>query len=262
MTTSTNRKPKVWGYGRASTRKQEASPDTQKNQIKDYCRYQQLGGDVTFFIDESVSGKIPWEERKAGAQMFKHLRPGDHVVISKLDRAFRSLKDCVIVLDRFRKLKINVHVVNIMGGALDLSSPMGNFMVHILAAFAELERAFISERTKDGLRASKKKGKKYCHFAGYGFKWVQHREGNKYTKVKVRDDDERNVMAHIVAWRTQDEPLEWADIAAHLKKIGTKTSEGKEWSEIRVRRAYRREHILRLQESSDKGDLPWQKQVS
>lgn len=252
------RDPKTFGYGRASTRKQDASPETQRLQIRDYCRHYGLPGDPTTFLDPATSGKVPWEDRPAGSQLFKFLRPGDHVVISKLDRAFRSLKDCCIVLDRFAKQGIKVHIVNLMGGAVDLSSPMGRFMLHVLAAFAELERAFISERTRDGLRARRKQGKKYCHFAGYGFRWEKHREGNRVVKVKVRDDDERNIMAHIAAWRNQDAPLEWAEIVEHLKKIGSKTSEGKEWSIMRVRRAYRRENILRLQENSEKG--PWHKE--
>jgi DNA invertase Pin-like site-specific DNA recombinase len=250
---------RVFGYGRASTKKQEASPETQKTLMKDYARYHNLPGDITFFLDQATSGKIPWEDREAGGQMFKYLRPGDHVVIAKLDRAFRSLKDCVVVLDRFEKMGIKVHIVNLMGGALDLSSPMGKFMIHVLAAFAELERAFISERTKDGLRASKKKGVRHCHYPGYGFKWEKRRVDGKTVRVRVRDEDERRVMAHIVEWRTQDEPLGWDEIAKHLKNLGIINKEGRPWTAMRIRRAFRAENILRLKEGGDAAASSWLK---
>ena len=74
--------PNLWGYGRASTKKQEASPDVQKQKIKDYAKFFDLKGDVTFFIDAATSGKIAIEDRPAGSQLFKNLRPGDHVIIT------------------------------------------------------------------------------------------------------------------------------------------------------------------------------------
>jgi len=242
------REPRTWGYGRASSKKQEASPETQKTMIKDYARFQQLPGDVTVFLDPATSGKIPWEDRPAGSQMFKHLRPGDHVVIAKLDRAFRRLSDCVLILERFEKMKIKVHIVNLMGGAIDLSSPMGKFMIHILAAFAELERAFISERTKDGLSARKKKNVQYCHFPGYGFRWEKRRVDGKTARVKVRDEEERNVMRSIVGWRKQDNPLSWLEIEAHLKDLRLINKEGRLWTEQRIRRACKAELKLQLEE--------------
>ncbi len=244
------REPRTWGYGRASSKKQEASPETQKTMIKDYARFQQLPGDVTVFLDPATSGKIPWEDRPAGSQMFKHLRPGDHVVIAKLDRAFRRLSDCVLILERFEKMKIKVHIVNLMGGAIDLSSPMGKFMIHILAAFAELERAFISERTKDGLRNRKKNNFQYCHFPGYGFKWSKGRikVDGQWQRVKVRDEEERNVMRSIAGWRKQDNPLSWLEIEAHLKDLRLINKEGRLWTEQRIRRACKAELKLQLEE--------------
>ena len=262
-----DRDPKVWGYGRISVVKvpkgmgeeqkkhlRIESIETQKTAMKDYAKYQQLPGDVTFFIDAAVSGKIPWEERPAGSQMFKHLKPGDHVVIAKLDRAFRRLSDCVTILDRFEKMSIKVHIVNLMGGAIDLGSPMGKFMIHILAAFAELERAFISERTKDGMAHRKKNNFQYAHHAGYGFKWTGkkvHVEG-QWRRMKERDDEERNVMRSIVQWRMQDSPLTWPEIAEHLGKLGIICKEGRPWSETRVRRAALAE--LKLQIAEGRGN--------
>ena len=135
-----DRPPRVFGYPRASTKKQVESPETQKDMIKKYAVFNGLG-DVTFFVDAATSGKVSWEERDAGKELFRQLRRGDHVVLTKLDRAFRKLSDCVTVLEKFERMGVKLHICNLMGGAIDLSSPMGRFMIHILAAFAELERA-------------------------------------------------------------------------------------------------------------------------
>jgi DNA invertase Pin-like site-specific DNA recombinase len=249
-----DRQPQTHGYGRASTKHQHDSPEVQKVKMRDYAAHNSLG-DIRIYIDTAKSGKIPIFERPAGRELLKNLRPGDHVVFPKLDRGFRSLADCVNVLAQFEKMGIKVHVVNLMGGALDLSSPMGRFLVHVLAAFAELERDFISERVKEGLAYKKRSGKRHCNFPGYGFSWAKRKMNGRNEYVKVADPEERNVMRSIVEWRTQDDPLTWKEIEDHLKALGVtskhrdkQTKQPLPWSQLRIRRAARAEHILRLQE--------------
>ena len=242
----------VYGYGRASTKKQEDSPETQKDIMRRYATFNQLG-DVTFFIDAARSGKVSWEDREAGLALFARLRRGDDLIIPKLDRAFRRLADCVVVLEKLERMGVRLHVCNLMGGAIDLSSPMGRFLIHILAAFAELERAFISERTKDGLAGKKKRNVCHTRFPGYGFRWKTVWLEGKRTKVKERDDEERNVMRSILQWRMQDGPLGWKEIADHLTyNLKLKTKDGGAWDINRVRRACEAE--LKLQLSEQRGN--------
>lgn len=239
---------RVFGYCRASTKKQVESPETQKDAIKRYAVFNQMG-DVTFFVDAAKSGKTSWDDRDAGKELFRQLRPGDHVVIMRLDRAFRRLADCVGVLERFKRMNVKLHICNMLGGAIDLSSPMGVFLIHILAAFAELERAFISERTKEGLAKRKTKGVVHCRFPGYGFRWEKRQIEGKWTRVAVRDDQERNVMRSILTWRMQDNPLSWKQISDHLQyTLKIKTKDGSTWDVNRVRRACEAELKLQLRE--------------
>ena len=241
---------RTWGYARASTKKQVESPDIQKDQIKRYAEFNRLG-DVTFFVDASQSGKIAWDSRAAGKELFKQIREGDHVVVSRLDRAFRRLSDCAEVLERFKRQGVKLHICNMLGGAIDLSSPMGVFHIHILASFAELERAFISERTKDGLAKRKKEYVRYTNYAGYGFKWEKRTLNGKRVRVSVCDDDERNVMRSILQWRLQNEPMSWKQISDHLNyTLKLKARDGSLWDENRVRRACRAELKLRLQDQT------------
>ena len=240
--------PDVCGYERASTKKQEDSPETQKEKIDQYAKLHQLK-DVIHFVDPAKSGKIAWEDREGGRALFGRLKRGDHIIIAKLDRAFRRLADCVVVLEKFERMGVKLHVVNLLGGAIDLSSPMGRFLIHILAAFAELERAFISERTKDGLANKKKRGVAHTNFPGYGFKWQKQWIDGKLTKVRVRDDEERQVMGSIVQWRTQVPSLGWHEIYCQLNRIlKLKTKDGASFSIERIRRLCKAERELQLNE--------------
>ena len=243
------RDPRVFGYCRASTKTQVESPETQRDIQTKYAVFNNLPGTVTFFVDPSKSGKVSWGERDAGKELFEQLRDGDHVIITKLDRAFRRLADCVVVLEQFKRMGVKLHVVNLMGGAIDLSSPMGCFMIHILAAFAELERAFISERTRDGLAKRVRKGVAHTRFPGYGFRWRTVCRDGKPAKVAERDDDERRVMRAILLWRMQDDPLSWGEIRRHLADApGLLTRDGKLWDVNRIRRVCAAELRLQLRE--------------
>lgn len=245
---STDREPRTHAYARASTKRQIDSPETQKENIRKYAEFHGLG-DVSYYTDAATSGKTTWEERVAGSELFSQLRAGDHVIIYSLDRAFRRMADAATAMDKFERMKIKLHVVNLMGGALDLSSPMGRFLVHILAAFAEMERGFISERTIEGLKNKRRQGFANPRFPGYGFAWKTVVVNGKKTKVRERDDQERNVMRSIVGWRMQDQPLSWAEISDHLTyTLKLKTSAGYAWDQNRVKRASRAELELQLSE--------------
>jgi len=244
MKQTPDRDPKTFGYARASTDTQEESADTQKGIIAAYAARAGLG-DVTYFVDAATSGKTAIDSRIAGKELLRQIRPGDSFVISKLDRAFRSLKDCAIVLDRFERLGIKLHICNFMGGAVDLSHPMSKAMVQMLAVFAELEAKNISERTKEGLAKRKRKNVAHTRFPGYGFRWKKVQIEGKWTKVRERDDGERNVMRSILSWRMQDQPLSWKEISDHLTyTLKIKTKDGSQWDVNRVRRACQAELLL------------------
>jgi DNA invertase Pin-like site-specific DNA recombinase len=241
----------VYGYPRASTKKQVDSPETQMENVRRYAALQGLG-EVTFYVDAAKTGKVPWQNREAGRELFARLKPGDEVIIAKLDRAFRKLSDCVVVLEQFQAQGIKLHVVNLLGGAIDLSSPMGRFLIHILAAFAELERAFISERTRDGLANKKRLGAAYTNFPGYGMRWERRLVHGKWQKFKVPDQQEREVMGSILRWRAEEPAWAWKEISDHLTyKLKLKTKDGKTWDINRVRRAWKAELLLQLEEQRE-----------
>jgi hypothetical protein len=81
-------------------------------------------------------------------------------------------------------------------------------------------------------KKKKKRGLKYCRYAGYGFKW----SGPKGQQKRVPDEGEQAVMSQLVQWR--DNGASWYQMAARLLRNRIVTSEGREWSPSRCRRAF------------------------
>ena len=86
-----------------------------------------------------------------------HLNPGDALIIWKMDRAFRSLRQALDLMDYFAKRQIAFRSLT---DHIDTSTPMGEAMYQIQNVFAELERKLISERTKAGLKEARRRGQR------------------------------------------------------------------------------------------------------
>lgn len=141
------------GYTRVSTTDQELSLVSQDKAIVAYCEFKGLQL-LNLYTDRGTSGAHPLGQRPRGAALLRSLQPGNHVVIHKLDRAWRNARDCLATVEAWDKQQVTLHIVD-MG--MDLSTPIGRCFLTIAAAFAEMERAFISQRTKEGLAQSTKR---------------------------------------------------------------------------------------------------------
>ena len=131
------------GYARVSTDDQNL--DLQLDALR-------VAGCTHIFQDHGLSavGKRPSFERA-----LKALRHGDTLVIWKMDRAFRSLRHALDTLDRLEAKGVAFQALT---EQIDTATAMGRFVYQITNAFAELERALISERTKAGMAAARKRG--------------------------------------------------------------------------------------------------------
>ena len=134
------------GYARVSTSDQHL--DLQLNALK-------ADGCVKIFEDKGISGSN--RERPGLEAVLNALQPGDTLVIWKLDRLGRSIHH---LLDVTKLLKSRDIGFRSLSDFIDTSSPTGKLVFHILAAIAEFERDLIRERTKAGLDAARRRGKK------------------------------------------------------------------------------------------------------
>ena len=132
------------GYLRVST--EEQKPDRQIEGLKPYCDFMHIER------LSAVAKKRPVFER-----VIQELKRGDTFVVWDLDRAFRSTLDALTQTKRLKERGIEFKVVTMN---IDTSDPMGEFFFTVVAAFAQLERRTISKRTKEGLKAARKRGKR------------------------------------------------------------------------------------------------------
>ena len=98
-------------------------------------------------------------ERQGLAAALDYLRPGDTLVVWKLDRLGRSVKDVLTIADDLHARSIGVRILT--GKLSGSHSPRGEgkFFFTMMAAFAELERDILHERTMAGLAAARAQGK-------------------------------------------------------------------------------------------------------
>lgn len=100
-----------------------------------------------FFYDTAVSaGRVPFAERPQGRLLFHSARPGDHVVMTRLDRCFRSVLDGVSVMEQLERRGVFFHSLDYN---IDTSTPVGRYVRNILLAGAELERDLARERANE-----------------------------------------------------------------------------------------------------------------
>jgi DNA invertase Pin-like site-specific DNA recombinase len=140
----------IFGYGRVSTGGQTA--ENQRLEIE------RAGYAIDYWFEDTISGKSHSSQRPQFGKMVEKLRGGDVLVVSKLDRLGRDAPDVLATVKLLTSM--NVEVVVLQLGKLDLGTAAGKLMLAMLAAIAEMERDLLVERTNAGLIRVKREGKK------------------------------------------------------------------------------------------------------
>jgi DNA invertase Pin-like site-specific DNA recombinase len=141
---------KAIGYIRVSTEEQARegiSLDNQKAKIKSYCELNDLNL-VEIIEDAGKSGK---DLNREGVQVLLERIKGrqvDAVVVYKLDRLSRRVRDTLTLMDLIEKKSVAFHSIT---ERIDTKSAMGKFFLNVMASMNQWERDTISERTRDAL---------------------------------------------------------------------------------------------------------------
>ena len=113
---------------------------------------------------EAISAKRIFAEKVSGTKksraeldrMIEQLRDGDVVVVTKYDRLSRSLQDLLSIVEEVRAKGAGFRS---LAEDIDTTTPAGRLVFHVFASIAQFERERISERTREGLVAARKRGR-------------------------------------------------------------------------------------------------------
>ena len=144
-TATTTRKGDILGYARVSTVDQDVSG--QRDRLEAF-------GAIRMFTDV-ISGDRA--KRPSLAELIDHARPGDSVCVIRLDRLGRSLKELLEIVENLKDRSINLISIE---EQIDTTSAAGELVFHVFGSIAHFERRLIAERTRDGIAAARKRGKK------------------------------------------------------------------------------------------------------
>lgn len=149
------KKTKNYGYCRVSTKSQDV--EKQKYLLLDYANTNKFQFEE--IIEIVSSSRKSMKEREINTLLSKLLE-GDCIYVSKLDRLGRNTREVLEIIDEIKNRKVILHIIkdNIIVDPLD-TNPITTMFLTLLSAFSQMERDFISERTKAGLEKARLDGK-------------------------------------------------------------------------------------------------------
>ena len=132
------------GYARVSTNEQDTA--AQVSALKS-------AGCEKIFREKASGGR--WD-RPELHRLLDQLRKGDVLIVARLDRLSRSLRDVLAIMEKIQEAEAGFRSLT---EAIDTTTAPGRMMMQMVGAFAEFERAMIRERTSAGLAAARAEGR-------------------------------------------------------------------------------------------------------
>lgn len=197
----------------------------QQSRIAGYCQAHGLPAPTDYYIDPGTSGTVSLQKREAGARMLGQLRKGDHIIVTRADRLFRSAKNALEIAELLRDKGVELHLMD-MGGPV-LNSSVSRLVFGILMMVANMESERTGERVasvKDHLR---KQGRYLDGAVAVGYTKDAH--GNLRPA--------RNWSEHLAMMKQlSDEGLSSRAIAAGMQKHGLNISHNTVYRCLTLRR--------------------------
>lgn len=169
-------------YSRCSTLDKGQNPQIQIEEMRRYCsaRGWEIQEEI---IDEGYSGgnnQRPGLRRLIALALSRKI---DVIVVLKLDRLFRSLKELVTLIEEWDFLGIKFVAV---ADQLDWTTPAGKLVGQVLGSLAEFERALIKQRTQLGLEHARRSGKRLGRPRQVNYEQIRElrRQGNSFQQIQ------------------------------------------------------------------------------
>lgn len=222
----------IIAYTRVSTSEQAAeglSLEAQANRLRAYCASR--GQQCHLIEDAGVSARLPLSRRPGGAELLQMVSEGQAsgVAALRLDRLFRDAADCLTVTRGWDDLGVDLHCLDL---GIDTSTPAGRAFLTVAAAFAEMERSVIAERTREGLRAVKAQG---ARLGGVPYGWRRGPEWDDDGRLMwLEVPGEQAVIRRIQ--RARKKGQSYRQIAFALNLEGVPARKGGDWCASAVMR--------------------------
>lgn len=150
-------------YARVSTDKQENGRDAQVQRLKDWAG----NSPHELFVDEDVSAySVPLHRRPAGKQMCDRLQTGDTVVVTKDDRAFRSVLDMATTRQQWQSLGIHLEIIDLPDA---FRTAEGELFLTLKVAFGQYESKQHGQRKREVYAHKRKAGRPYSTIRPFGW---------------------------------------------------------------------------------------------
>ncbi len=222
------------GYVRASTDKQHITLEAQESKIRQMAALKEYELSEVI-IDGDASAKSL--ERPGMERLLWMIDNGEvsFVIIAKLDRLTRSVKDLAELLSRMSRSGVSLISVE---ESLDTGSAAGRLVLNIMCSISQWEREIIGERTSVALRHLKSQGFAAGH-APYGYMAQPRTESDRNARIRkplVPNPKEQLILALVENLRQKD--TSFFGIAALLNDRGYRTREDGKWSAQSVHRIW------------------------
>lgn len=222
-------------YCRVSTQEQEAdghSLDLQESKLRQYCDLHDI--EVTACIRECGSAKTLDREGLQSALQFLESGEADGLLVYKLDRLTRSMRDWGELLDKYFSPQARHQPPKVLRSfteSINTGTASGKMVLNMMMTIAQWERETIAERTTAALAHKKSKGQR-TGSVPYGFNLAADRVH------LVPNPIEQERMQIMVNLRRQGDS--YRSIAAHMNLHHFPTKQGKSWTAMQVSRAVER----------------------
>lgn len=195
-------KGRVFGYIRCSHIKSLESGlglAAQRTGVESYveklCNQHPDLESMGIYSDDAVSAfTVPFAKRPSGKEIYDQLQPGDHLVVYRLDRAWRSIQDASHMTEQLIKRGIHIHFVSDGISTLD---KFGVMTFTTLAYVAWMESHLISMKSKEVAASLRAKGRHYGGLLHIGYLKVQKRKGKKKLALNMKEVARREMIARL-----------------------------------------------------------------
>jgi DNA invertase Pin-like site-specific DNA recombinase len=196
--------PRIFGYVRVSTVQQTEGTSLAEQERQVYARC--LAGDnrgswelTRLFTESGVSASIPLAQRPAGAELLAVVKPGDHIIASKLDRMFRDAVDALTVIKGFREQGVHLWLLDLGGDCS--GNGIAALLVGVLSSVAQFERERIAERIAEGKLQQRREGKHQGGSRPFGYAIAPRQPGDRGAPDLVPIPAEQDAIATMKAMR-------------------------------------------------------------